>query len=376
MQWRSRFGALLLGTIAGILLLEVGLALCTDVDRDWFPGQARLSLDQGKAFCFSSGLTVELPLDARRTKDRTLLIARTRQWFVTAPVANLERVLDLAPHCVIVNERVRERGPAPERKQVVPIFGDSFAFGHGLPQEHSVAAILAARDANNNFPTLARPGDSVAGVLKQVAQFQRLAWEHGWHATDALYLYNVDDLLAPEFPPPKLAELGRTERNAGDRGFASPPRTWDTLASHSRAYRVVRRYLDEIKTTLQTLEFYRLLYDDSIPDDGRRRSRAILKELTRTLGTGGVQLHIVLYPVLHVDKDGAYSLRGVHDTVMEWCVEDGLSCFDGAAAVLGNGNIEKLILHPQDRHPNDAANGRMATFILNKVLVKAVSNGG
>jgi hypothetical protein len=84
---------------------------------------------------------------------------------------------------------------------------------------------------------------------------------------------------------------------------------------------------------------------------------------------------VVLYPVLIVDDNGTYPLKGVHQTVLGWCREDAISCHDAAAAVLGSEGAEGLILHPRDRHPNDVANGRMAQFILDEVLAEAVEDG-
>jgi hypothetical protein len=374
-QWRNRLGALLLGTVTGFLVLEAGLAFFTDVDTYWFPGQARLILDQGKALCYSPGLSVELPLDANREEDRQLLLDRTRKWHSDGRPLSLERLLDLAPHCVIVDERVRERGPAPDRLHVVPIFGDSFAFGHGLPHEFSVSGFLVARDRQRNFPIFARPGNDLAGIGLQEKQFRRKALEHGWTSTEALYLYNVDDVLVPNPLPPKLAALSRRDGQELNSGIPESRSFWDRLARHSRAYRVVLRRLQEAEITASTLEFYNLLYDDSIPDDGRQRSREFLRSLNQTLGAAGIRLHVVLYPVLTVDDGGAYPLKGVHQTLLKWCAEDGISCHDAASAVLGTEGAEGLILHPRDRHPNDVANGRMAQYILDEVLAEAVKDG-
>jgi hypothetical protein len=150
---------------------------------------------------------------------------------------------------------------------------------------------------------------------------------------------------------------------------------WAQLVGRSRAYRIVRRRLQEAEITASTLGFYSLLYDESIPADGRRRSREFLRALDQTLSSYGIRLHVVLYPVLIVDDNGTYPLKGVHQTVLGWCREDAISCHDAAAAVLGSEGAEGLILHPRDRHPNDVANGRMAQFILDEVLAEAVEDG-
>jgi hypothetical protein len=356
-------------------MLEAGLALFTRVDTYWFPGHARLMLDQGIAFCYSPGLSVELPLNANRERDRKMLIARTRKWQNDGRPLSLRQLLELAPHCVIVDGDARDRGPAPERLQVVPILGDSFAFGHGLPDEFSVSGFLAARDRQRNFPTLARPGNDIAGIGLQERHFRRLASEYGWTCTEALYLYNVDDLLLPNPAPAKLALLSRPE---GQEQMAVSPvfsSFWERLISRSRAVRVVRHHLQQATITSSTLEFYRLLYDTSIPDNGQQRSREYLRALNESFRASGIHLHVVLYPVLTVDDSGAYPLAEVHQTILRWCVEDGVNCHDAASAVLGINGVEELILHPSDRHPNHVANGRMARYILDEVLAEAVEIG-
>ncbi len=375
MQWRSRVGALLLGTVVGFLMLEAGLAIFTNVDTYWFSGQARLALDQGMAFCYAPGASVELPLDATRDEDRKLLKARTRKWHSDGRQLSLEELLDLAPHCVIVDEKEKELGPAPERPQVVPIFGDSFAFGHGLPEKFSVSGFLAARDGQRNFPTFARPGDALLGIALQVEQFQRKAREHGWTSSEALYLYNLDDVMVPNPPPSELAALSGRESITSNSSTPKSTTFWMRLARRSRVYQILRHRLQEAETTSSTLSYYSLLYDDSIPNGGRQRSREFMRALNLKLGETGVRLKVVIYPLLTVDDNGVYPLKKAHETVLEWCREDGISCYDATLAVLGSDGAEGLILHPRDRHPNDVANGRMAQFILDEVLGEAVSDG-
>ena len=349
-------------------MLEAGLALFTGVDTYWFPGRARLMLDRGMAFCYSPGLSVELPLNANLERDRKLLIAKTRKWQSDGRPLSLRETLELAPHCVIVDGPARDRGPAPERLQVVPIFGDSFAYGQGLPDEFTVSGFLAARDRQRNFPIFARPGNDIAAIVLQEGAFRRLASEKGWACTEALYLYNVDDLIRPSPIPAKLFLLGRPEGQEQKADIPVLPSFWERLISRTRAFRVVRHHLQQAKITSSTLEFYRLLYDNSIPDDGRQRSREYLRNMNESLRADGIHLHVVLYPVLTVDDSGAYPLAEVHQTILGWCVEDGVSCHDAASAVLGTDGAEGLILHPRDRHPNDVANGRMARYILDEVL--------
>ena len=373
-QWRSNVGALLLGTVATFVLLEIGLALFTDVDTAWFSGKAFLSLDRGKATCFSSGLTVELPLDARREEDREWLVEHTRQWYAVGQEMPLGEVLDLAPHCVVINEGEREFGPAPDRQQVVPIFGDSYAFGDGLPWELSVAGFLAEQDSWRNFPTFARPGASLPEVPGQVDRFLRFSRERGWQATEAVYLFSVDDVLAPNPPPPDLVALTRVERGDGQRPNTTSPGFWKKLAAYSRTYQAVRQYFESRQSTAASLRFHRMLYDEAIPDDGRRRTRALLRALNLRLRGAGIQLHIVLYPIIYVE-DGSYPLQALHNIVLGWCAEDGLRCHDAASAVLGDGDAERLILHPHDRHPNDIANGRMAAYLLDHVLRSGGGDG-
>jgi len=365
----------LAGTVAGLLILEAGLALFTGVDTYWFPGRARLLLDEGIAFCYSPGLTVELPLNANLEEDRKLLVAKTRKWQSDGRPLSLEMLLELAPHCVIVDGDARDRGPAPERLQVVPIFGDSFAYGQGLPDEYSVSGFLAAKDGQRNFPTFARPGNDVTGIAVQEVQFRRMAADRGWTCTEALYLYNVDDLLPPNPAPAKLASLSRREGQDQKAGTPELSSLWERLISRSRAFRVVRHRLRQAKITSSTLEFYKLLYDDSIPDNGRQLSRDYLRTLNESFRAAGIHLHVVLYPMLALDDSGAYPLAEVHETMLGWCIEEGVSCHDAASAVLGTDGVEGLILHPRDRHPNHVANDRMAQYILDEVLAEASGHG-
>ena len=356
-------------------MLEAGLALFTGVDTYWFPGSARLMLDEGIAFCYSPGLSVELPLNANLDRDRKLLTAKTRKWQSDGRPLSLAELLELAPHCVIVDGDARERGPAPERLQVVPMFGDSFAYGQGLPDEFSVSAFLAAGDRQRNFPIFARPGNDISGIGLQERHFRRLASEYGWTCTEALYLYNVDDLVHPSPVPANLYLLSHPERQEQKADISWLPSFLERLVSRSRAFRVVRHHLQQAKTTASTLEFYKLLYDSSIPDNGRQRSREYLRTLNESFRTTGIHLHVVLYPVLTVDDNGAYPLAEVHQTILGWCAEDGVSCHDAASAMLGTDGAEGLILHPRDRHPNHVANGRMARYILDEVLGEAVEIG-
>ena len=359
----------------GLLLLEAGLALFTGVDNYWFPGSARLMMDEGIAYCYSEGISVVLPLNANLESDRKLLIAKTRKWRSDGPPLSLRALLDVAPHCVIVDGDARDRGPAPERLKVVPVFGDSFAYGQGLPDEITVSGFLAALDRQRNFPIFARPGSDISRIGVQERHFRRLASEYGWTCTEALYLYNVDDLVHPSPVPTNLYLLSHPEKEELKADIPWLPSFVERLVSRSRAFRVVSRRLQQAETTESTLEFYKLLYDNSVPDNGRQRSREYLRTLNESFREAGIHLHVVLYPVLAVDDNGAYPLAEVHQTVLRWCAEDGVSCHDAASAVLGSDGAEELILHPCDRHPNDVANSRMARYIYDEVLGGADETG-
>lgn len=373
-QWRINLGALLLGTVATFILLEISLALFTDVDTAWFPGKAFLSLNGGQAICFSPGGTVDLPLNAQREEDREWLIQHTRQWYALGAEMGLAELLTLAPHCVVINEGEREFGLAPNRTQVVPIFGDSYAFGDGLPSELSVAGFLAEQDSWRNFPTLARPGTLLSDVPGQVDRFLRLSRERGWQASEAVILFSIADVLPPQHSPPGLTALTRVERRDGPRRPSASPGLWEKLAARCRTYLAIRQYIDHRRSTADSMRLHRMLYDDAIPDDGRRRTRAILRALNLRLRKRGIQLHVVLCPVFHV-VDGSYPFKAQHEVVLGWCAEDGLRCHDAAFAVLGDSDSESLILHPRDRHPNDIANGRLASFLLDHVLRSGEGDG-
>lgn len=367
-EWRARLGLTLLGLAVGVTLLEAGLWWCGAVHLGYHPAKTIIRIPIGQAVCFSSDVKEEMPLDMRRLEDRRFLMEQGKDWFAGRLDLSLEEVLEATPHCVLQRTGQREEGMAPHRESWVGVFGDSFAFGDGLPLERTVGWILAALDGTRNFVVFARPGSFASSLERQVESYLNSLAVHGKRSHHALYFYNLDDVLSPDPAPPEFAALSSLEPSSGEARFREKAGPLEGLLALSHTYWAIRHYVESRDITERTLELYRLLYDDSIPADGRILTRRCLRQARDRLARAGIQFHVVLYPLLYLDNRDQYPLEEVHRTVLEWCREDGIDCYDARPALLSGGDADRLIVHPRDRHPNGLANTRMARFVLASVL--------
>lgn len=365
-RWWRNLLALTVGLVVGIGLLEAGLALLGEVKMGFWPGKTTVKLTPSRqGVCYAPGSSVALPYDARIPKDRTYLKSVITGLDSSARFWTVDRTLDETPQCLLFDVTRGYKGGFPGRTTVVPVLGDSFAFGEGLPQQETLWVALARLYTKANFPNLAFRGANIDDLGKQVDAVLKLAKERT--VGHALYFYNLNDLDSPHFPGTR-EQLAALENEAALSARFGPDGWLEEWAARSRIYWALAHWQARTTITEETISLFRSLYADDTYESQRHHAWTLLEQARATLDERGITLHVVLYPTLAMAPEGGYLFAAAHETVLAACRDRGLRCYDGADAVFGAGDVEALIVHPEDRHPNGLANEAMARFVVSEVL--------
>ncbi len=364
---RRKVLLVLAGTLVGFSLLEAGLWFFGDVERGFRTHKVGLFTTQGGGVCFAPSVQVELPLDARRSEDRAWLLANVTEWNMAADGTPLDQVLDEVPRCLLFEADVRLRGVGPSRVRTLPLLGDSFAFGDGLPISHSLGSLLADALPDTNVPTYGVPGADVLSVASQVDAFLTDLAREPKACTDAIYIFNFNDVVTAAGVTTFDGMIWNDHPSWLQRRYG--PRTrLEKLLSLTHTWWVLRHRLVRRQVTEQTSAVYREWYFGRGNQSGRTRTRQALVAMRDRLAARKIRLRVVLYPLLVEEAFGGYSFQDIHDEILAWCAEDGLACYDGAAAVLAAGPAKTLTVDRQDTHPNGVANRAMVRYVLDEVL--------
>lgn len=271
---------------------------------------------------------------------------RWRLYGVDSKRIPLDRLSE-TPHCVayhLSRQGIRDReysGAPPPGTLRIGGFGDSFAYGAGLPDRDGLFRQIEARlGPGYEVVNAARPGFNIINELEYA---QRIVPEAGCQR--ALLVWIVNDM------PVDGSELAtnfdrRTLKSEND--------------ADSRLGRFLRGAATSAKVGRETAEWYVDCYDPRFNGPNILRFQQCLREFAKL---SCCRTAMVLYPLFQDNRD-VYMYQRIHDLVASMAREAGLPVLDLAPIFLPRFD-RALFLHPQDRHPS-----RLAHEIASKEIVR------
>jgi len=363
---RSRLFVFLVVLLASLLLAEAALwALGIPRTAPFLqefnvlapgPGGApRLTL---KLMCYDSNPSGDLDLDLSDPAQRL----RYEPLFPDGELAAHWRDTPYGVEVRYNQAGLRERELAPKADGVrrIVVVGDSFTYGHGLPEAKSyprqLERILRERapDAAVEVLNCGQGAANLAGI-QQLVEFSFRALE-----PDVLvYGYFLNDPL--DFAPPTAFDDAGRVHDMLDVGWlhaeVAPSRTRFSLGARPlrgpRLYEALVRAGEQRRLTADTFEWYRDLHGPP----AWPRAEAALASMRAEAERRGCRFVLLVLPVIW-KLDGDYPLEDVHAHIASSARALGIEVVDALAALRGHHDSE-LMLHPRDRHPS----GRYARIV-------------
>lgn len=374
-RWQRNVLALGFGVIAGLVILEVGLATIGRVQKGFWPGKTTVKLTATlRGVCYSPVGSSEFQYDARLRDDHDYLKGVITGADSSSRMWTFDRLLDETPLCQLFEVNRGRLGGFPSRDVQIPVLGDSFAFGEGLPEKATVWAALGREFPGANFPNVSFRGANIDDIPIQLDIALTAAQDRTPPAQvmQVLYFYNLNDLDTGQDQAlqDRFSQLDNESHLLSRFG----PSGWlEEVLAQTHLYWFFARWQARAAVSQETIALYRALYAAPEYEGLRQSARAVLRSLNQRLRAAGIDFTVVLYPLLATDGEGDYRFADIHRIVLGWCEEDGLDCLDGAEPVLSAGSLDALVVHPDDHHPSRLANAAMARFVAGELSKRFAS---
>lgn len=335
------------GSLAGLLLMELALSI-VDLPRS-VPFLQEFHGSGFKVMAYDANPSGCLDVDLRDRERREAIAER----FATPEQRRaFEEHWSPTPFAVEVDFnpagfREDEFQPKQEGVRRIVIVGDSFSYGHGLPDEDSyprqLEALLRSRDPEQPLEVYnaARGGfdlDAIAPVASMALRdLDPDVLVYGYFLNDPLRRTNA---TGAEIEPMLDTAWRRREREGSRFSLGGRDRRGLRLPA------LVRDLLHGRRLTADTLAWYQRIHE---PASWAPTAR-VIERMQRSARERGVDFLLLVLPVIW-QLDGDYPLADVHRRIVEHAERHGIDVLDLHPALAGRADTE-LFLHPQDRHPN------------------------
>ncbi len=345
-SWRFKLLALVIGSLLALLLAE-GILWIMDLPRTGPFLQEFYGPREGRKFkltCFDSLPTGGIDADLRKPEDR----ARYEPFF---PDGEFSRHWEKTPYAVEVaynshGFRDREFGPRGDADLRIVVVGDSFTYGHGLPEKtcypRQLEKILRETTPGRKVEVFncGHGADNVDRIHK-VALYTLANYK-----PDILvYSYFLNDPLKDETekkdvhamldPGWSNVEQEKTRFTIGMRERRGP-----------RIYDLAAGFFESSRVTDTTLDWYRSIHE---PGNWAPTAR-LIKAIDEAARDAGCRFILAVLPVIY-DLSGEYPLESVHRYIETTAGSMRIEVIDCLPALRTRPDAE-LYLHPRDRHPN------------------------
>ncbi|MBX9792064.1 MAG: SGNH/GDSL hydrolase family protein [Pirellulales bacterium] len=381
-----RAGALLVGLLAGLLIVEFGLrVLGIRPERyrkpRWLAWDGIAYRDLG---IWGNGL---IRRDSEFRAQGVLMGeyvpgARFKEVFDTNPRGYFDEDNGVPME---VNRRGL-RGPMVSPQKPPGVFrilglGDSFTFAVGVLEHDTFLRRLEAQ-LNAPLPPPAQPRGqasvSTAADNAKPAMYEVLnAGTQGYNIRDeVLYLEHRWLSLAPDLVLVNFylndAYADDTFRNMGEAlGIYEEPQGLGRvsyvadLVQHQLAVRRQRRYTEDYYLKSFFSQADRYVDDPGALSADWKLSRDALAHAVELGRQHGFRVALVIWPELY-ELEGRYPFEPIHKLVRETCARLGVPVLDLLDTFRGR-KSESLWVHPSDHHPNEEAN-RLAADAIERFL--------
>lgn len=329
----------LIGMGAWLLALGAGLVLCLKLRRRWKTQRTKVALVHAalSLWMFVASITA-LELGFALFYDRSdsfNLTNVSRRWFERHVQLNGQSFRDDHPF-----------SPAlPEGTKRLVFMGDSFTFGHGVPDVASRFSDRVGADLEQQHPgkwvvnNLGVPGLDPKLIIKLL---QANVLDNGYRVDVLVYTICLNDIEAFHDEDDEASKLYGRLNGMQPTSFLFR----DTYLLNLLYFRAQQFRLPEVRGYYSHLEnSYR-----SRPWQGMRDSLDELHDICRK---NRIDLRIAIFPFLH-NLGPAYPFRHAHEVLRTYCHERRIPVLD-LEPVLTPHVQEGLTVNRLDAHPNARA---------------------
>ena len=239
----------------------------------------------------------------------------------------------------------------PPQTRHVCLLGDSFTFGHGVPDvrdrfSNQLGSLLSDSGEPILVSNLSKPGTDlywVESVLQHV-------FRDGHRVDSAVYVMCLNDIEA--FHDPTMSES--VARNQ----FEPPTFVFrDTYFFNWAWFRYQQVSQSSVRDYYGFVEGY-------YKGEPWQRFRIKLREVNRLCEANNCRLSVAVFPFLHESAEKRFA--PIRTKIVDTCRQDGIAAFDLAGAFVGH-ESETLMVNAFDAHPNEKAHHLVAGFLADRI---------
>lgn len=352
--------ATLLGLIGAAALIEVGLwVLATPPQR---PFLQEYYGERFKIMCYRENTSGDLDRDLRSNDVREAYAKRLGQ-------TDFLGTWKATPFCVEIQFnsagfRELEIGPKAAAITRIGVIGDSFTYGHGLPEQapfpRQLEGLLRKRFGEGRFEVLNLGIGAID--LPQVVEVGEGALR-AMELDVLLYAYFINDGIPLEGlqPPSGVNAVIRTgwahvARGNGRLSLGARP------GRFPRSAEVIERLLEQRKVSKATIEYYRWLHNA----ENWPKIAAVIARLESVARSRGAMFAVVPLPIpFNMGHD--YPFADVHANIARDLRSRSIQVIDVLPTLVSYGETE-LSLHPEDLHPNARYHAVVAQVLFDEIF--------
>ena len=248
--------------------------------------------------------------------------------------------------------RDRDRPPKPAGTTRVLVIGDSYTWGYAVAEEEAYPQVAERLLAERGRPDIEVINGGIPDYNSRQER-QLLAQLLPIYQPDAVFLAYVVNDAEPSTAMPVPPE--ETYRHA---------RSWflTEAADHLNRHVFRRRLLPSAKDSVGSS------YLDGFEEGSVkwRDSREAIRQMNDLSAAAGIPFTVLILPDVTQPLDHRYQWRPIHDAVSGWGRELNIPTYDLLKELWGRDH--QALLVPWDGHPNAAAHGEIAAFLVGRIL--------
>jgi hypothetical protein len=267
-------------------------------------------------------------------------------------------------YCVYYDKKQRHQGYNPDRKRQITIVGDSFVFGNGVKEAHTLGYLLNEHFPKINFQNWGKKGaniDDVAEKCKEIIESVPAVDE-------VIYFYNLNDVRMSKMVSSQQKHIFDFQNIHWDYN-EEPYGTLERLLSKSALFSLVRKMWVIKRESSLTVQNYRDMY---LSESNRQEFLSTMDEIRSIkdmLAAHGISFRMIIYPLLYKDLLGRYPFEQIHEVIISECHKRGVTCLDGYVPFKSYYSLKRFTVHPLDYHPNGLSNRELVDYIHKKNFV-------
>jgi len=318
----------------------------------WMVAALLTAIEVGYALCYD-------------TTDALDVTNVSHRWF-TVHVGDDLKLLLFEPDDGIYYRDDVEFPTVPDDRTHICFVGDSFTFGHGVPdvrdrftnQLRQRIAVQREDDSTGDgfvVSNLSKPGTDlywVDAVARNVA-------EKNWGVDHIVYVFCLNDIDS--------CDPGFAQRSSDLATLRQPP---DSFLIRDTYFFNWLYFRTQLLANPQVKDYYGYVRD-FYAGPAWDKFLELLAGVRDACREHNVEFSVVVFPFLH-NLGPDYPFREVHSQIEAGCAELGIPCVD-LEPVLNRHADQTLTVNPFDAHPNELAHSIVADELFDKLIIKSPS---